>query len=78
MVSAQGALLLSRVARKGVGRLSLGLSDRSTPSALTWINGALDQSLTARRRRALPITLTDDSAMAAAAIWGDSSQPSAG
>ncbi len=36
------------------------------------------QSLTALSRRALVITLTDDNAMAAAAIWGDSSQPNTG
>src|SRR5690606_11171421 len=32
----------------------------------------------ARSRRALPITLTDDSAMASAATCGDSSRPKAG
>ena len=31
-----------------------------------------------RRRRALPMTLTDDRAMAAAAIIGDSNHPKAG
>jgi hypothetical protein len=36
------------------------------------------QSLMARRRRALATTLTDDKAMAAAAMAGESSQPKAG
>ena len=43
--------------------------------SLTWINS---YTLTFRSRSALPMTLTDDSAMAAAAIIGDSRMPKAG
>ena len=43
--------------------------------SLTWINS---YTLAFRSRSALPMTLTDDSAMAAAAIIGDSKMPNAG
>jgi hypothetical protein len=40
--------------------------------------GAAPHMLWVRRRRALPMTLTEESAIAAAAIIGDSNQPKAG
>lgn len=48
----------------------------SSAASLSYVGGS--QSFTARSRSALPITLTEDSAMASAAKAGDSSRPKAG
>lgn len=53
----------------GVSTEACSASERPRPSA---------QRRIARSLRALPMTLTDESAMAAAAMAGDSSQPKAG
>ena len=52
-------------------------SGAQVPGRMT-LAPAPGQSLTARSRAALPMTLTDESAMAAAAIIGDSRMPRTG
>ena len=52
-------------------------SGAQVPGLMT-LAPAPGQSLTARSRAALPMTLTDESAIAAAAMMGESSRPSTG
>ena len=60
---------------RGVDRKSGGYGTQSEQGA-AHSNGPYN--LTPRRRNALPTTLTDDKAIAAAAMIGDSSSPNAG
>ena len=61
----------------GAGRLSQGNQD-DVPSDLKSPRSIADHNLSRRSRKALPMTLTDDNAIAAAAMTGDSRMPKAG
>ena len=65
-----GTIYNADVQRRGLDALSPLKNKRPTYPRL--------QSLAARSRSALPTTLTDDSAMAAAATIGDNSRPKSG
>ncbi|CAN5350696.1 hypothetical protein BH10PSE3_BH10PSE3_12130 [soil metagenome] len=66
-----GAMISSHIKDKAQFSAPEARPRRATASLYSW-------SFTARSRRALPITLTEDRAMARAATAGDNSHPNVG